>query len=82
MQFNSRETYIAAIVEWRERFQAQLKKSRADKEALKEIQRKNGLGIYTAYAQINNNKSTVEELIRERAEGRIEANRQYHKLKG
>jgi hypothetical protein len=39
MNFNSKETYLTAVADWKLRFHTQIKKSRVDKVAFKEAQR-------------------------------------------
>jgi hypothetical protein len=105
MNFNSRETYFAAVANWRLRYNAQLKHVRQLKLEFKEAQRAfSKAGGDTDYYSLKEGQhkgysaaSIVLERARwargearqetlklelERAESRVEANRQYHEQRG
>jgi hypothetical protein len=89
MNFNSRDTYLAAVADWRVRYFAQIKLIRQLKLDFKAAQRaasKSTAAEYSkawiALSNIRVAQSAAQEdivkLVIERQDGREEANRQWH----
>lgn len=76
MNFNSRETYLAAVSEWKKEYQRVSDKLRAKKRERDERQRAGKCQMLVVY-DIINAKREARLMIKERHAGKVEAQRQY-----
>ena len=79
MNFNSRETYLSAVASWKADYAQITLDIRRKKIEVKEANRKRE-PTWKHLLQLSSYRQTASSLLEERAQGKIEAQRQYLEL--